>query len=244
MRSRTADVRGSGSKRRPGRPTSRRQPRIKAPKTATTGRHGTPEVRTVSRVDWNDLTSLIEGEAIVLFGGRRVYARVFHAQIDDKGPKRIGRSVMLSAPDHDVVRARADRLAELAQVIEQGALVTANGEEASPVLDALRDGFIAAAGRKASMQECAAAALAAVQALPESALPPRPAAPSDGLPVTAVTPMLKAAAQGPVLGPERKTSNGEMVNGELCRGLIAIERLVGVPPIARAQERVRRHPAA
>ena len=50
--------------------------------------------------------------------------------------------------------------------------------------------------------------------------------------MTAVTPMLKAAAQGPVLGPERKTSNGEMVNGELCRGLIAIERLVGVPPIA------------
>jgi intracellular multiplication protein IcmO len=37
----------------------------------------------VSRVDWNDLTSLIEGEAIVLFGGWRIYARVFHAQIDD-----------------------------------------------------------------------------------------------------------------------------------------------------------------
>ena len=55
---------------------------------------------------------------------------------------------------------------------------------------------------------------------------------SFSLPVTAVTPMLKAAAQGPVLGPERKTSNGEMVNGELCRGLIATERLVGVPPIA------------
>ena len=30
------------------------------------------EVRTISRVDWNDLTSLIEGEAIVLFGGRRI----------------------------------------------------------------------------------------------------------------------------------------------------------------------------
>ena len=45
--------------------------------------------------------------------------------------------------------------------------------------------------------------------------------------------MLKAAAHGdPVPGPERKTSNGEMVDGELCRGLIAIERLVGVPPIA------------
>ncbi len=34
------------------------------------------EVRTVSRVDGNDLTSLIEGEAIVLFGGRRIYTRV------------------------------------------------------------------------------------------------------------------------------------------------------------------------
>ena len=190
------------------------------------------EVRTVSRVDWNDLTSLIEGEAIVLFGGRRVYARVFHAQIDDKGPKRIGRSVMLSAPDHEAVQARAERLADLCQLIEQGALTNADGEEASAVLNALRDGFIAAAGRKAPMQECAAAALAAVQALPASALPPRPAAPPDGLPVTAVTPMLKAAAQGPIPGTERKTSNGESVDGGLSRSLIAIERLVGVPPIA------------
>jgi intracellular multiplication protein IcmO len=34
------------------------------------------EVRIVSRVDWNDLTSLIEGEAIVLFGSRiRLFRR-------------------------------------------------------------------------------------------------------------------------------------------------------------------------
>ena len=50
------------------------------------------EVRPVSRVDWNDLTSLIEGEAVVLFGGRRIYARVFHAAVDDAGPKRLGRT--------------------------------------------------------------------------------------------------------------------------------------------------------
>src|SRR5438067_8154919 len=56
------------------------------------------EVRPVSRVDWNDLTTLIEGEAIVLFGGRRIYARVFHAKIDDGGPKRLGRCMMLRAP--------------------------------------------------------------------------------------------------------------------------------------------------
>jgi intracellular multiplication protein IcmO len=36
------------------------------------------DVRQVARVDWNDLQRLIEGEAIILFGGRRIYARLFH----------------------------------------------------------------------------------------------------------------------------------------------------------------------
>src|ERR1700726_3600357 len=80
------------------------------------------EVRPVSRVDWNDLTTLIEGEAIVLFGGRRVYARVFHARIDDAGPKRLGRSVMLRAPDPDEVRRRLERLGHIAAAIENGKL--------------------------------------------------------------------------------------------------------------------------
>ncbi len=43
------------------------------------------EVKQVSRVDWGDLQRLIEGEAIVLFAGRRVYAKLFHAQVDTKG---------------------------------------------------------------------------------------------------------------------------------------------------------------
>src|SRR6202034_82149 len=76
------------------------------------------EVRPVSRVDWNDLTSLIEGEAIVLFGGRRIYACVFHAKIDDAGPKRLGRSVMLRAPDPDAVRGRLQRSASITAAIE------------------------------------------------------------------------------------------------------------------------------
>ena len=37
------------------------------------------EVRQVARVDWNDLQRLIEGEAIILLGGRRVYAKLFYA---------------------------------------------------------------------------------------------------------------------------------------------------------------------
>ena len=95
------------------------------------------EVRPVSRIDWNDLTSLIEGEAIVLFGGRRIYARVFHARIDDNGPKRIGRTVMLRRPDGDAIRQRMRRLADIAALVERGELVAAPTVEPSAVIDAL-----------------------------------------------------------------------------------------------------------
>ncbi len=56
------------------------------------------EVRTVSRVDWNDLTSLLEGEAVILFAGRRIYAKVFHAVLSDVGMKRIGRTIQPPQP--------------------------------------------------------------------------------------------------------------------------------------------------
>jgi intracellular multiplication protein IcmO len=190
------------------------------------------EVRPMSRVDWNDLTSLIEGEAIVLFGGRRIYARVFHAKIDDSGPKRIGRTVMLREPDGDAVRDRMRRLADITTLIENGDLVGASDGESSAVIEALRDGFIAAANANASFADCAGAALSAVASLPESALPPRPPAPTDGTPVTAVTQMLKAAAKGPLSGLTGKPSLGESNNADLMRNLAAIERLVGAPLVA------------
>jgi intracellular multiplication protein IcmO len=41
------------------------------------------EVSHMCRVDWTDLQALIEGEAIVLFGGRRIYANLFHANGTD-----------------------------------------------------------------------------------------------------------------------------------------------------------------
>jgi intracellular multiplication protein IcmO len=49
------------------------------------------EVRRVARVEWNDLRGLIEGEAIILFGNRRVYARLFYADVDPDGPMRLNR---------------------------------------------------------------------------------------------------------------------------------------------------------
>ena len=60
------------------------------------------EVREVAGVDWRDLQSLIEGEAIILFGGRRIYAKLFHAEIDTRGPMRLNRPVALAPPDVEI----------------------------------------------------------------------------------------------------------------------------------------------
>lgn len=195
------------------------------------------EVRPVSKVDWNDLTSLIEGEAIVLFGGRRIYARVFHAEIDDTGPKRLGRTVMLRPPDPQEERERVRRADAMAARLEAGAVLKPDAEgesaeeKASPVLAALINGFNNAAGAGAPRSDWAQAGLDAVGRLPKVSLPPPPPS-ADGTPLTAVTPMLKAAGAAPIAGSgvERKLI-GPMDAG-LVRELMAIEVMAGSGRIA------------
>ena len=132
------------------------------------------EVRTISRVDWNDLTSLIEGEAIVLFGGRRIYARVFHAKIDDAGPKRIGRSLMLHPPDAIELRARLERAGHIAAAIETGKVMVGANVALSPGLAALLRGFSTAAQSSSAAHDCVRNALAEIANLPDSELPAPP----------------------------------------------------------------------
>ena len=147
---------------------------------------------------------------------------------------------MLAAPDSEQVRERLRRLAAIGATIERGALVSAEGEDLGgdlgeapcPIVDALRDGFIAAAKANATRRECAQAALAAVAALPESALPPRPPPPADGSPVTAVTPMLRTAAQGPIPGPPRTELAAGAGDVALARSLIQVERVAGMGLVA------------
>ena len=132
------------------------------------------DVKSVSRVDWRDLTSLIEGEAIVLFGSRRVYARLFHARIDDAGPKRIGRSIGLRPPKPEQVRAERSRFAAIAAAIEGGRVAAGGEEEASPALAALLQGFADAAHDGGNAGARIRGALAAISQVPEEQLPARP----------------------------------------------------------------------
>ena len=191
------------------------------------------EVRPVSRVDWQDLTSLIEGEAIVLFGGRRIYARVFHAKIDDSGPKRLGRTIMLREPDRAKVRKRLKRADALARLIESRSLAFDDGtRERSPAIEAMAAGMMEAAARGGSVAECAEQALRALAAVPAEALVRRAAPPADGMPVTAVTPMLQAASAGPVPGVFAGGRPDDPVDAALIRRLAAIEQAAGQSPAA------------
>ena len=186
------------------------------------------ESHLVSRIDWNDLTSLEPGEAIVLFGGRRIYARVFHAKIDDAGWKRLGRTIMLPLPDRGQVLKRLGRADAMAGLIERGALTIGQEEELSPALDALIEGFTRAAQAGATGDECARSALRVVSELPEDRLPRRPQAPADGAPVTAVSPMLVAASVEPIASPDAEGRPGEPIDVTLVRRLIAIETASGL----------------
>ena len=186
------------------------------------------EVRTVSRVDWNDLTSLIEGEAIVLFGGRRIYARVFHAKIDGGGVKRVGRTLMLRTPDRKDVLARTKRSRGLAALIEAGAVIGSAPEPASPGLQAFVRGFSGAAANGGNSGACVRAALAAIGELAEHALPERPTAPADGVPITSLRPMMFTASQQVFAGPELSRVANEPVDDGLLRAIGHIERASGV----------------
>ena len=190
------------------------------------------EIRSVARVDWNDLTRLIEGEAIVLFGGRRIYARVFHALIDDAGPKRLGHTLMLRPPDPDEVRHRLARIGDIAAAIESGSVALGAPEAISPGLRAIVRGFRGAARQGSKVRDCARAALAEIARVPENLLPHRLPPPADGAPVTSVTPMLVAASTAVLAGAGTAGLPSEPVDGHLAGRLAAIERAAGASDAA------------
>ena len=163
----------------------------------------------------------------MLFGGRRIYACVFHAKIDDAGPKRLGRGVMLRAPDPDAVRSRLERLGGIAAAIENGTLALGPDEELTPTLAALLRGFREAAGQGGDACACARGALEEIDHLPGDLLPPGPPQPKDGPPVTSVTPMLSAASNTVLPGAGSTRSPKEPIDVELARCVAAIERAAG-----------------
>ena len=183
------------------------------------------EVRSVARIDWQDLVSLLEGEAIFLTGGRRIYGRVFHAEIDDRGVGRLGRTIMLREPDPDAVRRRLDTADGIAAAIINGVLSVAQEEPLSPVLRAMIEGWDKAARSDRNGADCARAALAAVASLSHEDLA-RVAPP--GTPVTSLSPMMEAATAMRHGGETSGKPPVPPVDAALLRRLQQLERAAGI----------------
>jgi len=99
------------------------------------------DVRQTSRVNWTDLRSLIEGEAIVLLGKDRVYAKMFYAEIDARGPMRMNRAVMLMPPAADDIRQQGERRERTLKHLLSGKTALRQSAAPSPTLNALIAGF-------------------------------------------------------------------------------------------------------
>jgi intracellular multiplication protein IcmO len=181
------------------------------------------ELRQVSRVDWNDLTSLIEGEAIILFGSRRIYATLFHAVIDDSGMKRVGRTLMLREPDPRQLRSRFMLVDEMAGRLERGSLKFSGLHGKTPGVSAMAKGFTAAAADGKTPQDAARAALRALGDVKAADLPTRPAPPADGMPVTAIHAMMKHASAQPISAKPAVGYPQEPIEMTLARALLEIE---------------------
>ena len=44
-----------------------------------------------------------------MFGGRRIHAKLFHADIDARGPMRLNRPAVLAPPDAEALKASTNR---------------------------------------------------------------------------------------------------------------------------------------
>ena len=135
------------------------------------------DIRQTARVNWSDLRSLIEGEAIVVMGKERHYAKLFYADVDANGPLRMNRPLMLRPPPPGEVRDLADRAVSIGKHLAAGRATFKLHPEPSPTLDALIHQFMARATspEAGSLHACAQGAILALHHVTRDDVPARPA---------------------------------------------------------------------
>ncbi|MFK4046190.1 type IV secretory system conjugative DNA transfer family protein [Roseomonas mucosa] len=187
------------------------------------------EVRKVNRVAWSDLQKLLEGEAIVMLGGRRVYAKLFHADVKADGPIRRNRPLILTGLAKDG-QEPGGRVKDVAGRLESGHVPPGLPVTEDPVLRAMVDAFRTSDAETAEGRIAAAIAAAGATPLP---MPTNDFLPEP--PVTSSQPMMEAVK--PVQAGDRAASSlpassARIVSGDrgLSTSLTAIELAHGAPP--------------
>lgn len=90
------------------------------------------DIRDVKRVSWSDVQGLRQGQAIILFRGRRIYARLFYAGITPHGVNRVFPTVVLPLlprvlPSSSEVRRVRENLAEGHDLVDPERLMVPSG---------------------------------------------------------------------------------------------------------------------
>ncbi len=196
------------------------------------------DVRQTSRVNWSDLRGLIEGEAIVLLGKDRVYAKLFHAEIDANGPLRMNRPLMLRPPEVGQLKAAGERTKTTLRHLLAGHAAKRQDLAPAPTLDSLVAGFAHRAAERPD-QDFGTTARAAILALkdivPAASETITPAAgPADGPVVeTEHTPMARSVS-APADDLPTPDAPRSPPSPELSRGVVEAAELMGSSP-AEAQ---------
>jgi intracellular multiplication protein IcmO len=196
------------------------------------------EVKQVSRVDWQDLQNLLEGEAVVLFGGRRIYAKVFYAKLDTSGPTRLNRPIMLSAPPKADVRADVVTTRSIIENLVSGRTSGPDKVEETEVLAAMLDAFTAGAEERRPIAVRALAAIEAAGSKHAAMLRAGHLNPDGGEgaepPVTDLLPMLEAVSAAPLGDARDPGVPVSPIDADTMRMLMAIETFAsGSPQVGR-----------
>jgi len=192
------------------------------------------DVRQTPRVNWSDLRGLIEGEAVILLGKDRVYAKLFHAEIDAAGPLRMNRPLMLRPPETGKLKEAGDRTEKTLRHLLAGRAANRQDVPPAPTLDSLVAGFAHRAAERPE-QDFGTTARAAILALsevapgPSEAVTPAPGPAGDPVTETEHTPMVQgvSASDDGLPTPDAPRSPAP---SELSRGVALAVELMGSSP--------------
>jgi len=195
------------------------------------------EIREVARIPWADLQSLIEGEAITMYGGRVVHSKTFYAAVNGRaGAIRRAQPVMMSPALPGEPTAPDDETRAVLETIETGTFMSDPGEsERVPAVTALIDALKRYGHSPDAIRENFSKIANDVTHAPVA-----PVADDDNIAAKRhVTPfdlMLRDAAQNPIRGFATPPAVMPPIDGQVLGALETVERrLDNRPGVARKQ---------
>ncbi|AOX18406.1 type IV secretory system conjugative DNA transfer family protein [Kozakia baliensis] len=196
------------------------------------------EVREVARIPWADLQSLIEGEAITLYGGRVVHSKTFYAALNGRaGEVRLSAPIMLASRRHAESGSPDDETRAVLETIENGSFRI---EMPTPVVEPALAKLVAGIGTLAptdrNFQQTFTDVALSLVGVSVDPIPADGATaidfpkPRPEEPVTPFDVMLRNGARQPQRGFARTPDPNQPLDGSLLSALDMIERLIDPRP--------------